>query len=393
MIALVLMLIAVGLSISVVLTAAMIGLGHRLGALDSGGVPGQHKAERRRVPNTGGVAIVWAIVLPIGAGLLLAGGLEAGKLPAWASAAGEHLAGLRSESGDGWILLAGMLVLHVLGLVDDRRALGPVLKLTVMLAVTAGVVLATGSRMLTLLDGPAGGIWLSTIVTVLWIVIVTNALNFLDNMDGLSGGVAAIASACFLAATLIQGQWFIGGMLALLLGALLGFLLFNFPWRARGVDASGAPRGGAKIFMGDGGSIVVGFLLGFLTVRTTYVGPELGGGWYGLLMPMVVLAVPLYDLVAVSVIRLRAGRSPMLGDLNHLSHRLVRRGLSPRGAVLVIYVLTAVTALPGIGLGSLKPWQAALVGVQVVLTLALIALIEAKAEFGRTVHWPEGRRP
>jgi UDP-GlcNAc:undecaprenyl-phosphate GlcNAc-1-phosphate transferase len=133
--------------------------------------------------------------------------------------------------------------------------------------------------------------------------------------------------------------------------------------------------------MGDGGSLVVGFLLAILTARTTYYDPmktdfALGGGWYGVFMPVIVLAIPLYDFITVSMIRLRQGKSPFVGDQQHFSHRLVQRGLSKRGAVLVIWGATAVTGIGGISLGSLKAWQAILVGVQTLLVLMIIALLE-----------------
>jgi len=150
-------------------------------------------------------------------------------------------------------------------------------------------------------------------------------------------------------------------------GALIGFLIFNFP--------------PAKIFMGDGGSLVIGFLLAILTARTTYYNPDdpayaLGGGWYGVFMPVIVLAIPLYDLLTVTVIRLKQGRSPFVGDQQHFSHRLVQRGLTKRGAVIVIWAATAVTGIGGIALGSLQPWQAVLVGVQTLLVLLMLALLE-----------------
>jgi len=132
--------------------------------------------------------------------------------------------------------------------------------------------------------------------------------------------------------------------------------------------------------MGDGGSLVIGFLLGFLTIRTTYV-PEAfagmpAGRWYGVFMPLCVLAVPIYDFVSVVVIRLSQGRSPFVGDLQHLSHRLVGMGLSKRASVMVIWGLTLVTGSSGIVLGGLAPWQAALVGGQVLIILGLIAAFE-----------------
>jgi UDP-GlcNAc:undecaprenyl-phosphate GlcNAc-1-phosphate transferase len=221
--------------------------------------------------------------------------------------------------------------------------------------------------------GPAGAA-ASVVLSILWIVAITNAMNFLDNMDGLSAGVGAIIAALYLAAALLAGQWFVAGLAAIVLGALLGFLVFNFP--------------PARLFMGDGGSLPLGFLLAVISARTSDFAPfslpgprpealVLPGHWYGVLMPAVVLAVPLYDLVSVTLIRLRRGRSPFHADRNHFSHRLVRRGLTQRSAVLVIYLATAATGLGGVMLGTLQRWQAALVALQVLATLATLALLEA----------------
>ena len=373
MLLLCLLLIAVALCISLPATVAARAIGHRLHALDGAGVPGQIKAAPRRVPNTGGIAIFLGIGLPMLGGLALGWGLL-GESPSPVSLfepLREHWPGIRARTTDAGVLLAGLALLHLMGLVDDRRPLGPYLKLVVMLGVAAFVAWRTETRLLMLLDVYPGGRWLSLALTVLWLGVVTNAFNFLDNMDGLSAGVAAVASAFFLLAAMINQQWFVGACLALLLGSVLGFLWFNFP-----------RRGGATIFMGDSGSLVVGFLLGFLTARTTYYDPEagigegLGGGWYVVFMPLVVLAVPLYDFVSVSLIRLWQGRSPFVGDLQHLSHRLVRRGLSKRAAVVVIYGLTAVTAIGGVSLGRLEAWQAVLVGVQTGLVLMVLAIEE-----------------
>jgi UDP-GlcNAc:undecaprenyl-phosphate GlcNAc-1-phosphate transferase len=353
-------------------TWAVRQISRRAGIIDSPGVSGQIKAERSTVPNTGGIAIFWAIALPMAMGVLAVrlglGDQVARLIPELTP----HLDGIRAQSGPALALLVGLGVMHAVGLYDDRRPLGPVLKLSIMLATASGVVIATGSGLMTFLDAHAG-FPISTIIAVLWLVVVTNAMNFMDNMDGLTGGVAAIASACFLTSTLTldRPQWFIASCLALLIGACLGFLLFNFPR---------PPHGRATIYMGDGGSLVIGFLLGFLTIRTTYYGPDLPAGqWYGVFMPLMVLAVPLYDLASVVVIRMSQGRSPMIGDTQHLSHRLERRGMHRRDAVLVIYGLTGITGLGGIVLGSLLPWQAALIGAQCVLALLILALFEGRS--------------
>lgn len=364
------------LLLSIPLTWFMRWIGHRAGAHDTAPLPGQIKAPTRKVPNTGGVAIFLSIALPLLAGVL-AVRLLPDLLISLAPAIRPHLPGLQDSSSGVLWFLATLTVMHLLGLVDDRRPLGPMLKLAIMLGAAGTLVFTTDSRLLTMADSYVGGPWLSILVTVLWVTIISNAMNFMDNMDGLTGGVAAIAGSFFLAAALVHQQWFIAAALALLVGACVGFLTLNFPSRLAGPDSR------ASIFMGDGGSLVVGFTLAFLTVRTTFIptsaaGAPITNNWYGVLMPLLVLAVPLYDFTSVCIIRLRAGRSPFVGDLNHLSHRLHRLGLSRRDAVLVIYGLTAITSIGGVALGSLEPWQAVMVGGQTLLVLLILALFEAR---------------
>ncbi|TVQ56443.1 MAG: undecaprenyl/decaprenyl-phosphate alpha-N-acetylglucosaminyl 1-phosphate transferase [Phycisphaerales bacterium] len=360
-------LILVGFAIAAPLTALLVRMGHRLAALDTGGAAG-HRKELRPVPNIGGIAIFWAVAFPFAVGL---GGfwlLSDERIVQLLPALEPHLDRVRETTPTALALLIGMAVLHITGLVDDRRPLGAWSKLGVQLAIALVMVAWFDIRLLTVLDHWLGiGPLPSVVVSVLWIIVITNAINFLDNMDGLAAGVCAIAAALFMTATLINAQWFIAGTLALLIGALIGFLIFNFP--------------PAKIFMGDGGSLVIGFLLAILTARTTYFNPDdpafaLGGGWYGVFMPLIVLAIPIYDFLSVTLIRLSKGQSPFVGDQQHVSHRLVRRGLSRRGAVLVLWAATAVTGLGGIVLGSLEPWQAQLVGVQTMLVLLMFALLE-----------------
>jgi UDP-GlcNAc:undecaprenyl-phosphate GlcNAc-1-phosphate transferase len=361
------LLTLIALIISLPATVGMRTLGRRMGALDGAGVEGQVKFESRRVPNTGGVAIYLAIALPlIGAmlGLWLLGDQLGEAVPPLR----EHVPGLRSVTPLVLTYLGCLTALHVLGLIDDRKALGPWPKLLVMIGAATVITLVAGSRLLEAADPYVGGVWLSILITILWIVVVTNAMNFMDNMDGLAGGVALIAALGFMISAMITGQWFIAALLALVVGGCLGFLVFNFP--------------PASIYMGDAGSLVLGFTLSFLTVQTTYYGDEnglaLAGGWYGVFMPLVVLAVPLYDFASVMLIRISQGRSPLVGDTQHFSHRLVERGLSKRGAVTIVWGVTACTAIGGISLGSLDPWQAILVGVQTLLLLGIIAVFEKK---------------
>jgi len=370
MIWLCLLLIPLGLAISLPATFVARAMGRRLGALDGPGALGQIKEAPRNIPNTGGIGVYAALAIPmvlIIAVTWLMGPQRLGEmLPALAT----HAEGLRQMTPLALVVLVGMTVLHLIGVIDDRRPLRPGSKLATMFAVATAVALSFDTRLLTLLDKYPGGYWLSILVTVVWIVAVINALNLIDNMDGLSGGVACIAALCFLAAALLQGQWFVAASLALLVGALLGFLVFNVP--------------PASVFLGDGGSLVIGFWLAFLTVRTTYVQSDASdiashptsGAWYGVFMPILVLAVPLYDTASVMLLRWSQGKPLMVGDLQHVSHRLVRRGLSRRGAVLSLWGFTLVTGLAGVVLAHVPPWCAALIGAQTLVLLGVLGAIE-----------------
>lgn len=368
---LVLGLVVVGFALAAPLTAALVRLGHRAGALDSAGAAG-HAKELRRVPNIGGVAIVAAVAVPLALAMVAALVLGQDRLAQAAPAIASSVRRLPEALPAAGAILVGMLCLHAVGLVDDRRALPALPKLAAQLAVALGTVLAGDIRVLHFIDASVGGPWLGIALSALWIVALVNSLNFLDNMDGLSGGTGLIGAAALCVAATIAKQWMTAGMLALLVGALLGFLLFNFPW-TRGRTA--------RIFMGDGGSLVVGYLLATLSMQIVYTAPEqegyaLGTHWYGIFTPLVVLAVPLYDTGTVVGLRLLQRRSPMVGDQQHFSHRLVMRGLSRRGAVLLICALAGVCGVGGLLLGTSAPWQAALIALQTGLVLLTIAALE-----------------
>ncbi|HET6246788.1 MAG TPA: MraY family glycosyltransferase [Tepidisphaeraceae bacterium] len=355
-------LIPVSFAIAFFTTLAMKHIAPKIGFVDK---PGHRKIHSNPKPLGGGVAIFLGFVLPVVLGLIVihvirppavspSSGAEPSPIPAYWSGAREH-----TPMALG--MIAAALAMHLLGLMDDRKALGPYFKMIVQLTIIALLVVLNGElRVLTFLGKPV-----SIAVTILWIGAVTNAFNFLDNMDGLSAGVAAVCTAAFLVATLSIHQWFVAASLALLLGSLLGFLCFNF-----------SP---ASIFMGDSGSLVIGLLLGTLTVRTTFLPPNTswGAGWYAIFAPVIVLAVPLYDLVVVSFIRLMRGKSPFVGDTNHFSHRLVARGMSRRTAVLCLYLISAATAVAAIILAHApSTFVAVFVFVQTLLILGVVMLLE-----------------
>lgn len=223
------------------------------------------------------------------------------------------------------LLAAGWVALAV-GLVDDLRALPPVVKIVGQVA-AGSVLVAAGVRF-----PLAGDAIVAAVLTVLWVVVVANAINLIDNMDGLAAGVAAVAA-------ITLWVWWSGGdgglpaaVPAALAGALLGFLVFN------------ARR--ARIFMGDSGSLWMGSTLAALTVVD---GGRVGAAgdadwWFVLAVPVVLIGVALFDTALVVVERLRHGRPVMVGGADHTSHRLVGAGLGPGGAVAVLWLLAAAGA-------------------------------------------------
>ncbi|MFA6132985.1 MAG: MraY family glycosyltransferase [Phycisphaerae bacterium] len=348
-------LLALGLSY--LATPLMQRLAAATGMLD---IPGRHKVHAQPIPLLGGCAILVAILLPSLLAMSLVRYWAATECPAWLERTGLaiHVPGAAAKSGQAMIILLGAVAMHMLGLIDDRRNLGPWIKLLVQFVIVSAVVLIADVRVLTL-AGPA----VSAVASVIWLVAIVNAFNFLDNMDGLSAGVAAICAAALLAAAASLGQLFVSAWLCLLLGALLGFLPYNFH--------------PARTFMGDAGSLVIGYFLGALTCLTTYVPPDGAYYAYHLIVPLVLMAVPLYDTASVILLRLRERRNPMVGDRRHFSHRLLRRGMKVRTAVLTIYLCTAGTAISA----SLLPHVrdnvgAVLVLAQTVIILLIIALLE-----------------
>lgn len=319
------------------------------------------------------MAIWLGIVLSLAAGQAALWMLHADAAGNWAWTASlrlppliaSHVPGLLSQAGKLWFLVACGTVLMVLGLVDDRRGLDWRLRLAVQTAVAIAVV-SQGWRVTLFLEAPL----FTGALSVLWIVGLINSFNMLDNMDGLSGGVAMIAGG-MLAVVLLnapdpqtaQPQLFVAGFLLVLVGAVAGFLWHNRP--------------PATLFMGDAGSYFIGYWLAIATIMATFSGGNLPR--HAILAPLCVLAVPLYDTISVLWIRIRSGRSPFEADKNHFSHRLVELGLNKTQAVLTIYLTTATC-----GLGAFLLHEVDLAGACVVMlivgcVLTLIAVLETAA--------------
>jgi UDP-GlcNAc:undecaprenyl-phosphate GlcNAc-1-phosphate transferase len=352
-------IVAVALLGALVLTGLLTwcarGVARRRGFVDQ---PGGHKGHAAPVALGGGVAIFLAVCLPALTGVILARVALASDDASWVPELLRiHLSGIAEKLPILLAVIGGAFVLHVVGLVDDVKPLGPVSKLLVEIAVALFLAIGWDVRVATAL-GPVA----SVALTVFWFVLVINAFNFLDNMDGLSAGVAAIAAAIIAGTSMIAGQIFVPTLAWVLTGALLGFLIFNFH--------------PATVFMGDAGSMVVGYWVALLTVLTTYWDPARQSEPVGVLVPLVVLAVPLYDVISVVIHRTRAGDSPFRGDRRHFSHRLLRRGMSVRAAVCTIYLATAATGLPAMILPRAEWFSALLILAQTVCVVLIIAVLE-----------------
>lgn len=293
------------------------------------------KAQASPVPYLGGLAIVLAFVATVlVAGLVL-----------------DPPRGVRQLSA----VLGMGLLLSLMGLLDDVRGLSPFLRVAV--EITAGVVVYASDPQITF-PGPE---WLDLLVTVLWVVGVTNAFNLLDNMDGLSAGVATIASLAFCAIAAVNGQYLVAALSAALAGCASGFLRHNFH--------------PAKIYMGDAGSLFLGYLLAFLAIRLKLADtPRL----VALGVPVLVLGVALFDTTLVTFNRLRHGRSPMRGGRDHTSHRLVWVGIPVPISVGLIYGLATSLGFLGFLLVRLDTVSGLmLVGFVMAVALALFLLLSA----------------
>ena len=283
---------ALALGVSIVLTAGVRHLALLVGIV---AVPKADRWHRDRIPLLGGVAMAGAVT---GATLL---------------------APVREPSI--LILLAGALTLFFVGLVDDVAPLKPQTKLV------AQIVVATTLAALDLQLRLTGIAALDVIVTLVWIVGITNALNLLDNMDGLAAGIAAIAVSFRLAFFLMDGNLQGATFAAIVLATLVGFLCFNF-----------SP---ASIFMGDAGSLFVGTVVAGLSLVGEW--PYSRGIASVLLFPVLVLLVPIFDTTFVTIARVLAGRPISQGGRDHPSHRLVALGLSERQAVVLLYAVAAMS--------------------------------------------------
>jgi UDP-GlcNAc:undecaprenyl-phosphate/decaprenyl-phosphate GlcNAc-1-phosphate transferase len=275
--------------------------------------PGPRKVHLNPIPLLGGIAIYLGFILAI---LFTLGGVPDRQIVG---------------------ILAGATLLAAVGLLDDGGFLHHQIKLFVGMPVAALFLLVAGIHAQFFSEFVPGiaGIVLDGCLTVVWVVGITASFSILDHMDGLCAGIAAVAAGFFTLVASLNGQTMVRTLAAAALGAALGFLRWNF--------------NPAKIFMGDGGAMFLGFLMATLALKIRPDGSHLPAAW---LVPILILGVPIFDTTLVSISRSRRGLLPFTSPgKDHTAHRLSNLGLGHRGAVLVLYCLAALFG----GLGVLAP--------------------------------------
>ena len=313
--------------------------------------PGPRKVHVSPIPLLGGIAIYLGFVLAVL--------LTLHRMPQ------QQIAGI----------LAGATLLALVGFLDDGGLLHHQVKLFIGMPVATLLLIISGIRaniFSRLIAGPTGVI-LDLALTIFWVVGITAAFSILDHMDGLCAGIAAVGAAFFTLSAILNGETLIGVLGAATLGAALGFLRWNF--------------NPAKIFMGDGGAMFLGFLMATLGLKIRPAVEQFPLNW---LVPVLILGVPVFDTTLISVSRARRGLIPFTSPgKDHTAHRLSNLGLGHRGAVLLLYAFAIVSG----GIGLLLPYMAAgtsyfIVGMLVVCALLGVLVLES-APYERQVKFPK----
>lgn len=269
-------------------------------------------------------------------------------------------------SPQGWqaellAILFGTSLVAFIGLMDDRYSLSSGLRLVVM--TIAAVILILNDIQIHLTYIP----WLDILLTIFWVLTLVNALNFMDNMDGLSAGTAAICAGTITIIAYTQGQYLVSALAASLTGSALGFLVFNF-----------YP---SSSFMGDMGAYVLGYILSVSAIKLTFNTQPLSVTW---MVPLFALGLPLFDISLVVFTRLIEGRSPLQGGRDHSSHRLLATGLGQRQTLALLYAMAAILGAIALYI-SLAPqeraWNAGILGF-LLLGLLFLVMLRLRTRFG-----------
>jgi UDP-GlcNAc:undecaprenyl-phosphate GlcNAc-1-phosphate transferase len=304
------------------LTWPVRALAVRVGAMDKPNLARKTQAEP--VPYLGGVAIALGITIITFAAVFVGGNRD-----------GENAGQFKDLA---LTVLLPALLLGAMGLIDDLRSLSPWPRLiaqSVVGTVLALVIVNSGTVGTPFGQGATGdsGSWINTAVTIFWIVGICNSINFFDNLDGAASGTVAIAALGVFVIAFDRGQELVSALSIVTAGATIGFLMWN--------------KSPAKIYMGDAGALFLGIIISVATIR---LNPGITPTWQSLAIPVILLAVPLLDTCVAVFSRLARGLSPLTGGKDHLSHRLVRAGLSRPMAAIALWAASAVCAVVAVAI-------------------------------------------
>ncbi len=301
------------------LTWPVRALAIRLGAMDAPNMARKTQAEP--VPYLGGVAIALGISIVTFAAVFVGGN-------DFASDNSDQLKDLALT------VLLPALVLGSMGLIDDLRSLSPWPRLITQTVVGTAVafVIVENGTIGTPFSDEGDSSWLNILVTIVWIVGLCNSINFFDNLDGAASGAVANAALGVFFIAFDRGQELVSALSIVTAGATIGFLMWN--------------KSPAKIYMGDAGALFLGVIISVATIR---LNPGITPTWQSLAIPVMLLAVPLLDTCVAVFSRLARGLSPLTGGKDHLSHRLVRGGLTRRVAAVSLWSASGVCAVMAVG--------------------------------------------
>jgi UDP-GlcNAc:undecaprenyl-phosphate GlcNAc-1-phosphate transferase len=285
--------------------------------------PGRRKIHDRPIPLAGGPAVLTGILLPLAAGALV---LRSGAPLFHQTQSIQH--GLERRGLELVAIACGAVAITLLGWLDDKHELRPLPKFAGQFLIALAVAMAC-KRITLFVHSEA----FSYVITILWLLTVINAFNFMDNMNGLCAGVGAIGAFQFALIAGAGGEYLVAIAGCLMCGALAGFLPWNFP--------------DARAFLGDAGSHLVGYLLAVMAILPHFYTRQ-NPRPLAVLSPLLVLAIPLIDLAQVTLFRTLNKKPFWIGDTNHLSHRLVRTGMNRTRAVLLLWLAAVLIGLPAV---------------------------------------------
>ncbi len=323
-----------------------------------------HKGHGRATPLLGGAAMfsAWLLCLILGYASVYSPAISNFSINLQA-----HLPGISHVSSRVFFIALGAFLAMLLGLLDDKFGMSAGIKFSGQFVIAALAVFGGGIRVSIFLNNPI----IISMVSILWIILMMNAINFFDNMDGLAIGVVTIAMGLFTVVAAITQQYFIAVFSAMTTGVGIGFWFFN--------------HSPATIFMGDSGSHFLGYIVAVIAGAITYFSRVYSLSRFPILIPLFILAVPLFDTAAVVVIRLRNGKPIYIGDHNHISHRFEKMGMSRKRAVQMVHLMALIIGLSVLPIlwGSFN--TAAVIVVQASLMLLLISMLQVSG-----IHAAEG---